>query len=170
MARVSRVAASNTPTNPGEDGSATPKPMMPCSRKAPSTGTASPKARKHTAKAAAFTTQSTTDHRTTAANRAGFFNTSSPATRPSAMWVIRSAIAVGRIACVARRSNPSHGDGQRHQADEQQAVEYPLHAHRREGGREAHRELLLRDVGTCELAGTHRQEVVRHEADRCGVP
>src|SRR6059036_1298758 len=79
MASVTRVAASNTPTNPGEAGSATPKPMIPCSRNAPSAGTASPKARKHTANAAAFTSHCTTDQPTTPRNRPGLFSTSSPA-------------------------------------------------------------------------------------------
>src|SRR2546423_3410957 len=108
---LARVAASNTPTNPGELGSATPNPMIPCSRNAPAAGTGSPKARKHTANAAAFTTQSTTDHATTARKRPGLFRTASPATNPSAIRAIRSATRAGRAACVARPSSASHGPG-----------------------------------------------------------
>src|SRR5207253_2672678 len=108
---VARVAASNTPTNPGELGSATPNPMIPCSRNAPTAGTGSPNARKHTANAAAFTSHSTTDQKTTAAKRPGFLSTSSPATSPSAIRVIRSARRAGRTACVARPSSASQGAG-----------------------------------------------------------
>src|SRR5437588_331612 len=108
---VARVAASNTPTKPGELGIATPKPMIPCSRNAPTGGTGSPNARKHTANAAAFTSHSTTDQRTTASNRPGLLSTSSPATSPSAMWESRSAKCAGNTACVARPSSPSQGAG-----------------------------------------------------------
>src|SRR2546430_1539202 len=98
-ASVARVAASNTPTYPGELGSATPNPMIPCSRNAPTAGTGNPNARKHVANAAAFTSQSTADQTTTATKRPGLLSTSSPATNPSAMRVIRSATRAGRPAC-----------------------------------------------------------------------
>src|SRR5437899_1480030 len=110
-ARVARVAASNTPTNPGELGSATPKPMIPCSKNAPTAGTGSPNARKHTAKAAAFTSQSTTDQSTTPKKRPGLLSTSSPATSPSAIRMTRSATRAGNSAWVARPSSASQGAG-----------------------------------------------------------
>src|SRR5207302_5025859 len=74
-------------------------------------GTGSPNARKHTANAAAFTSHSTTDQRTTASNRPGLLSTSSPATSPSAMWESRSAKCAGNTACAARPSSPSQGAG-----------------------------------------------------------
>src|SRR5213076_1420427 len=110
-ASVARVAASNTPTYPGELGSATPNPMIPCSRNAPTADTGNPNARKHIANAAAFTSQSTADQRTTARKRPGLLSTSSPATSPSAMRVIRSATRAGRTACVTRPSSASQGAG-----------------------------------------------------------
>src|ERR1051325_3780846 len=79
-ASVARVAASNKPMNPGELGSATPKPMIPCSRNAPAGGTGSPNARKQTANAAAFTSHCTTDQNTTARKRPGVLSTSRHAT------------------------------------------------------------------------------------------
>ena len=62
------------------------------------------------------------------------------------------------------------GDGERHQADEQEPVEHALHADRRECRAEPHRQLLLRHVGAGELAGAHGQQIVRHEADRRRMP
>src|SRR5439155_340868 len=44
------------------------------------------------------------------------------------------------------------GDGERHQADEQEPVEHALHADRRECRAEPHRQLLLRHVGAGEFA------------------
>src|SRR2546426_4177216 len=81
-ASVARVAASNTPTNPGDDGRATPNPIIPCNNSAPSAGTGRPNAWKQIANDAPFTSHSSSDHATTPTNRPGLFSTSSPATRP----------------------------------------------------------------------------------------
>src|SRR2546430_15265934 len=95
-ASVTRVAASNTPTNPGELGSATPNPMIPCSRNAPAAGTGRPKARKHTADAAAFTTHSTTDHAAAAGERARPLRAAGPRAHPPAGPAARPANAAGQ--------------------------------------------------------------------------
>src|SRR2546428_320962 len=110
-ARVTRVSASNGPKKPGEDGSATPNPISPCSRNAPTQGTGSPNARKHTANDRAFTTHSTTDQTTTPAKRAGLLRTASPWTSPSANCVTRSAEREGRTACSTRPRRLSAGAG-----------------------------------------------------------
>src|SRR5438105_3760794 len=96
---------------PGVDGTATPKPMMPCKSKAAAAGTFIPKARKHTAKAAALVSQSANDQTTTPANRTGLLSTSSPATIPSAQCVTRAAALAGSNRLVIRSSSASHGAG-----------------------------------------------------------
>src|SRR2546421_650790 len=96
---------------PGVDGTATPKPMMPCKSKAAAAGTFIPKAQKHTAKAAALVSQSANDQTTTPANRTGLLSTSRPATIPSAQCVTRAAALAGSNRLVIRSSSASHGAG-----------------------------------------------------------
>src|SRR5436309_1582994 len=90
---------------------ATPKPMMPCRSSAASSGTWSPKARKQIAKAAAFLTQSTSDHRTTPANRPGLLSTASPSTMPSKTRTTRSAARTGRTRREMRSTSTILGSG-----------------------------------------------------------
>src|SRR5256885_1944668 len=110
---VARVAASNTPTYPGELGSATPNPMIPCSRNAPTAGTGSPNARKHIPNAPAFTSHSTADQRTTATKRGGPFSTPRPPTSPPAMRGIRSPPRAGRTPGTTRPTSAGQGAGPR---------------------------------------------------------
>src|SRR5882762_9042129 len=109
--RVNSVAASKTPPYPGVDGMATPKPMMPCRSSAASSGTWSPKARKQIAKAAAFLIQSTSDHKTTPANRPGLLSTASPSMMPSEARATRSAARAGRTRREMRSTSTNQGPG-----------------------------------------------------------
>ena len=70
-----------------------------------------PKARKQTAKAAAFTSHNSSDHPTTAAKRPGRRSTSSPPINPSASRTRRSAKRVGRTACRTLLKKESQGAG-----------------------------------------------------------
>ena len=99
------------PRKLGVEGTATPKPMMPCSSSAASSGTASPKARKQIANAAAFVIHSTSDQNTTPANRAGLFSTASPSTIPSEACSTRSAARTGSTRRAMRSTSTSQGVG-----------------------------------------------------------
>src|SRR2546426_669830 len=111
MASVRRVAASNGPKKPGDEGRATPKPITPCNRSAASGASGRSKARKHSANDAAFTSHRTSDQPTTSAKRPGCFRTASPATTPPARWVSRSAKAGGSTRCASLLPRDSHRAG-----------------------------------------------------------
>src|ERR1041384_3830764 len=111
MPSVSLVATSNTPTYPGDEGTAPPNPMIPCNNSAPSIGTGSPNARKQTANDAALTSHSTSDQATTPAKREGLRNTASPSTNPSIADRTRTANRCGSSRCAIASSRRSQGAG-----------------------------------------------------------
>ena len=85
--------------------------MIPCSSSAASSGIPSPNARKQIAKAAAFLSQSTSDHPSTPAKRPGLLSTERPSTIPSEARTMRSARRPGSRRRDTRSTSARNGPG-----------------------------------------------------------